>query len=160
MLTKIGFLLSDCGPNQAAYEIIKSCNEYLSRKDNIDPIIFWRNISPFVITPNFSSMCMYEAYRYNGNLISFDLNSATRSLDYFVDSRYFYVFDLEWCHIKNRPYEQLAEIYQNPKLKLIARSQQHYDIIKLSWGILPVGIVQNSNIEEFAGIINGENNGK
>ena len=153
MLTKIGFIVESLGPNQLAYQLIRSINQLLKERDDVDPIIFYRNTAPFVIQPNFAIMNLFEAFRYYGNIIATDLNSASRCLDYFVDNRYFLVWDLEWTKLQ-RPYESFAEVYQNPKLKLIARSKQHFDILQLTWGITPIGIVEDARIEKFLELIN------
>lgn len=155
LLNKIGFILEHLGPAQLPYQLIRSINSYYEQKDDTDIILFYRNCLPFVVTPNCAVMNLFEAFRYGANLVATDLNSASRILDYFCDGRYFYVWDLEWTKA-NRPYEQLADIYQNSKLKLIARSQQHFDIIQTTWGITPVGIVNDCNIKEFLGLINGK----
>ena len=153
-LTKIGFILEHLGPAQLPYQLIRSVNSYFEQKDDADIILFYRNCAPFVVTPHCAVMNLYEAYRYDAHLIATDLNSASRILDYFTNDRYFYVWDLEWTKI-NKPYEQLAQVYQNPKLKLIARSQQHAEIIRTSWGINCIGVVEDARIDKFLEIING-----
>ena len=152
-LTKIGFVVESLGPNQLAYQLIRSANQLLMERDDFDIILYYRNLSPLVMKPNFAIMNMYEAFRPDSPLVATDLNTATRILDYFTLDRYFYIWDLE--HTKmNRSYEDFAQIYQNPKLKLITRSKQHFDIIQLTWGITPIGIVEDARIEKFLELIN------
>ena len=153
MLTKIGFVIEHLGPAQLPYQLIRSINSYYQEKDDVDVILYWRNVAPFVVTPLCASMNLFEAFRSDSLLIATDLNSASRILQYFTLDRYYYLMDLEWCHLQSKQYEQLAEIYQNPKLKLIVRSQQHYDIVQLTWGITPIGIVEDCRIDKFLEVI-------
>ena len=158
MLTKIGFVLEHLGPSQLPYQLIRSINSYYQEKDDVDVILYWRNVAPFVVTPLCASMNLFEAFRSDSPLIATDLNSASRILQYFTLDRYYYLMDLEWCHMPSKNYEQLAEIYQNPKLKIIARSEQHKNIFELTWNRKVEGIVPDANIKGFLELINGVKN--
>ncbi len=154
MLTKIGFLLDNCGPNQLAYQLIRSINSTLLERDDFDPIIYYRNVAPFVVRPNFAVMNMFEAYRPNSALVATDLNSAQRILEYFTLDRYFLLWDLEWTK-GSRNYEQLSDVYQNPKLKIITRSIQHKNLFELAWGRTVEGVIEDANINQFLSLIRG-----
>lgn len=156
-LVKFGLLVNDLGINQLCYQFIRNYNNYLLEKDDVDAILYYRNLGLFPgVQPHFAIMNMYEAYRNNDVLIGTDLNGANRILEWFTPSRYFYVWDLEWFHIPQKSFEQLSGIYNNPNLKILARSDQHAKILELSWGSKIAGIVHDTNIEDFAKIIRGE----
>lgn len=153
MIEKFGFVLSHLAPAQLPYKLIKSANEFLEKKDSCDIIIFYQNLSPLVVNPNFAIMNLSEAYNYDGRLVATEVNNAARILDYVgTRKKYFYVWDLEWTKMGNKVYEQLSSVYNNPRINLIARSKQHYDIIKLAWRE-PVGIVDDCNFEKMTDLI-------
>ena len=148
----IGIVCNNIGPNQLAYYAIKSGNKFVEKGEH-DLIIFFYELMPECLRPNFAIMNLSEAYNYNGVLIATDLNSASRISEYpGTTNKYFYVWDLEWLRIQQKQYEELATIYNNTKIPLIARSKRHYEILKNLWKE-PVGIADNCDITQLYEII-------
>lgn len=153
---RIAFIVPKIGPDQLCFQLIDNANNYLRGYDDVDVTIFFRQDGPRPVQPNFSIMCLFEAFGFNGDmLIATDLNGASRILTYpgcNPDRLYFYVWDLEWLRMSQKTYEQLRDIYANPKLKLIARSNTHAEILTALWQ-RPIAIIEDANLEEFAKLI-------
>ncbi len=152
MIEKFGFMLEHLSACQSAYSLIKSTNELLAKTDRYDITFFYRNLTPLVSNPNCAVASLFECYAYKGRLVSLDLNSAVRSLDYLSTKRYFFPSDLEYTKSNNRQYEQLKDIYCNKKIPLIARSESYKSILELAWGSQVIG-VSDFNVEEVIKII-------
>lgn len=160
-MKKIGVLVNNVGATQLAFYLIKSGNKFVE-SINQDLTLFFYEISPECIRPNFAVMNLAEAYNYDGILIATDANSASRIIEFpGTINKFFYVWDLEWIRMRNKEFENLSTIYNNHKLPLIARSQNHYDILKKIWKE-PIGICEDANVEELFKItseyINGRSN--
>lgn len=155
-IKRIGFLFKDLAPNQLVYQVIKSGNELLKTTDHYDLCVFYRNFSVSVLEANFATMTAYEAFNYSGIMVATDLQSASNIVKWpgpNQNKMYFYVNDLEWIRFRDRmPYEDLANIYMNPKLNLIARSDTHKEIIESVWR--PVtAVVENGNVFDFVKVV-------
>jgi len=153
-MEKFGIIVNHLGPCQVSYQLIKTINEYLEKHDDVDSVLFYHNLTPTVAKPNFAVANLFEAYAYNGRLISTDLNNASRSLDYIgTKQKYFYPIDLEWTKLQNRQYEQLSQIYCNEKLPIIARSENFKQIFEKTWGSKVIGVVENFNFGQLVKVI-------
>jgi hypothetical protein len=158
-MKNIGILLNNLGPSQLAYYLIKNGNDFVEDGDN-DLVAFFYEVSPECIRPNFASMNLSEAYSYNGILVATDANSASRILEFPGSThKFFYVWDLEWAKIQNKQFEDLATVYHNDRLPLIARSKTHFDIIKKIWKE-PIGIVEDVDIRQLHKITSEYINGR
>jgi hypothetical protein len=155
----LGFLVRTLGASQEAFQLVKNANHAITEDNNI--IVFSETPNMPCIQPNFCNMQLAEAWGYKHPLIATRLVLAKKLLSFpGTQEKYFYIWDLEWLRypsqIKN--YNAFAGIYRNPKLKLIARSKSHKDIIEDCWNVLVTGIVEDYNINQFIEIINAERN--
>jgi hypothetical protein len=157
---KLGFLCSDFGPAQLNYQLITSGNELLRMRDDVDLSLFYCNNTKLVAEPKFGVYCLFECYSFVGNLVTTSIQTTSRALTYVGPARagpiYYFLNDLCWTRLNNRQYEPLADIYLHARVKLIARSQPHFDIISSVWKE-PVGIAENACVADFVKIIYGEN---
>ena len=148
----IGIVCNNVGPNQLAYYMIKSGNEFVKSGEN-DLVVFFYELMPECTRPNFGLMNLSEAYDYKGVLIATDVNSASRILEYpGTTDKFFYVWDLEWIRMQQKQYEVLDIVYNNPKMPLIARSKRHFNLLKNLWS-KPIGITENCNVNELYNIV-------
>lgn len=148
-MNKIGILLNNLGPSQLAYYAVKNGNDFVNNNPHKDFIVFFYEISPECLRPNFAVMNLSEAYNYNGILVATDANSASRIIEFpGTVNRFFYVWDFEWLRLNNKNFEDLKTIYDNNKLPLIARSKTHFNLLKKIWKE-PIGVVEDANISEL-----------
>lgn len=160
---KIGWVVSRLGPDQLCYDIIRSSNEYLQSKDDVDISLFWIQDGPRIIQPRFACMSLYELYGYPGVTIATSLHTLSRALDYPGPNRhskiYFYDYNLDYLRLPQqmRNWEQLNTLYCHPKVEVIVRSEDHANIIKSVFRSV-VGIVPDANIEKIRDIIYGKEN--
>jgi hypothetical protein len=143
----LGFLVRTLGASQEAFQLVKNANHAITEDNNI--IVFSETPNMPCIQPNFCNMQLAEAWGYKHPLIATRLVLAKKLLSFPGTQEY-------PSQIKN--YNAFAGIYRNPKLKLIARSKSHKDIIEDCWNVLVTGIVEDYNINQFIEIINAERN--
>jgi hypothetical protein len=163
-ILKMGFIVNNLGPNQLSYQLINSANSYLRNKDDTDVAAFYHSMSPIPYKPNFGLFHLFEAFNYNGYMIATNLHSASRMLSWPGPNRhkmYLYCYDLDWLRLPQKQWEQLAQIYLNPKLHLISRSQNHAEILGSTWKT-PISVIEDCNFSRFAEFIrkDNENGGK
>jgi hypothetical protein len=157
-IKKIGFLVSQLGPSQLCYDIIKNSNDYLANADDVDICLFWISDGHKPLEANFACMPLIEAYGYNGNIIVTDLHSLSRVMSYPGPNRaskiWFYDYNLDYTKIpaQMRSWEGLSQLYYHPKVELIARSQSHAEILNSVFRE-PKAIVENCNVSELCRII-------
>ncbi len=154
-IKKLGFVVNHLSINQISYELISSANKMLSHRDDVDVSIFWSSDGPRVVKPNFACYCLYEVFGFTGHTVATSLQTASRILSYPGPNQhkmYYYMMDLDWLRLPNKQFEQLRDVYLSPKLNLIARSQDHFNIISSVWK-KPLGIVEDANVEGFAELI-------
>ncbi len=149
-MIKIGVMLDNIGPNQLAHYLINSGNSVLEKESQkLDLVTFVQQIVHPVMVPNFATMNMSECFDYKGTLVATSLSTAVKMLKCpGTRSKYFYVWDLEWTRPQNKNFGVLKEIYNNPKIQLISRSENHDKIIELCWR-KPCGIVEDGRVDQF-----------
>jgi hypothetical protein len=154
-MMKLGILLNNLGPNQLAYTAIRNNNFYVDRAQDFDCILFYENYVRPCLPMNFASMQVFEAYGYDGTLVATSLSSAHKALEcYASKKKFFYVWDLEWMRLQQfKQFRDLHNIYANKELTLIARSQQHKDVIEDSWNVNVAGVVDNFDMRQMAEVI-------
>lgn len=147
---KLGVLLNDLGPSQVSYLFIRNTANWLGSHSSHDVIGFYADqVSP-CIPINFSVMQMNEAWDFHGRLIATNLQTARRCLGFpGTRDRWFYVWDLEWLRPGQRNYRDLAQVYRNPNLKLIARSEDHRVAIEDAWNRSVEAVIPDFNMERL-----------
>lgn len=153
----IGFLVKTLNASQESFCLVHQANRAITNDHNI--IVFSDTPNVPCVPNNFAHMQIAEAWSCSYPLIATNLSLANKLVNFpGTKEKYFYVWDLEWLrypsHAKN--YHLFASVYRNPRLKLIARSQQHKEIIEDCWNTLTVGIVDDYSIDQFIEIINAE----
>lgn len=147
---KLGVLLDNIGSSQLAYCFVRNGNRWLANKPTDDIIGFYSNQVMPCLPIQFSIMQMSEAWGYNGNLLATDLLTATKMLRFpSAKSRLFYVWDMEWLRAHTRKsYRGMEQIYRNPALKLLARSEEHKNIIEDCWNTKVTAVVGDFEMEK------------
>jgi len=152
MKKNIAAFVESLGPSQSAFYLIKEWNKGLE-----DPTL---SLSAFVnahCLPCQQCMFSYKLLAflssYQGVLISTSIKNAAISLKMPTRiDRYLYLWDFNWL---TRPtaYSGMYEVLANDKLKLIARSQEHADMIENFCNKKPVGIVDNWNLDQIQKLV-------
>lgn len=134
-LEKIGVLLDNLGPSQLNFLAIK--NAAKNKKDDV--ILFFSNLEQPIIKPYNACMLINEIYGHECIAIATDVNTAEILLNVFgPKDKYFYVWDLEfvsYCGGQGvKHFDRYQQIYTNPKLKLIARTEEYAKLIEKTFG--------------------------
>lgn len=149
-LTKVGVLFDDLMMSQKTWLFLENANRFV---DNInhDCVAFIKNMSSPCIKPNFSVMFCHEMWHFDGYLIATDLDSAEQiSKIVSPAKKMFYVWDLEWLRRhNNKDYVRNVDIYRNPELKLVVRSESHANELSKYCNRKVDGIVNNFNLERL-----------
>lgn len=149
---KAGILIESLGLSQKAFEIIKEINKIGSLEDYWDIVIFYLDYDRIIIPPLFAMMNITEAYGMDSPLISTSIETTEISLNCIkATKRFFYVFDMEWTH-KTYDVDKLLNVYMNPKVELIARSDDHATVIEKCWK-KPAAVIENFNYEKLTELI-------
>lgn len=147
---KLGFGLNNLGASQLAFHFIRSANRMASESIETDVVGFFEAPSSPCILPSFSTMQFAEAWAFDGTLVATSLGIAEKFLRFPCASRrYFYVWDLEWMRNRKRTFRQLASVYRNPSHILIARSDEHANVISKAWNVKVPHVVPECDVGEI-----------
>ena len=95
-----------------------------------------------------------DIWGYDAPVIATDLASAKTLLSASGPTeKLFYVWDLEWLRLPDYNHEELSKIYNNDDIKLIARSDRHYMLIKECWKE-PEFVMPDFSPNALMGIVN------
>lgn len=153
--TKLGFALNDFGSSQLAFLFIKEANE-LSRKNlDIDIVGFYDSYALPCVDNNFPIISLSYAYKFNGPMILTSLNLAEKSLSMpYVSTRVLYMWDLDWTRPwKKSSWIESYRIYNEPKLKKVARCGDYAKIIQNVCGCQIDDVVEECNLERLIEVI-------
>ena len=85
----------------------------------------------FSIPLNTNVLQRTHAFNFNGTIITDDLMQS-QDLLYatYAKKRYIYLYHLEWPFINGLKFAHLARVFLNDSVELIARSQEHFELIE------------------------------
>jgi len=147
-MINITAVLNDLGPSQKSFYFIKNFNE-LSKNPNFSCSAFLCNIGMPVTKPLFSCSSVSFFSDYFGIAISTSIAEADTLLKSHNNSKkYLYLWDMEWL-VRSMNYSQVCKILLDKRLKIIARSKSHAQIIENFCNKKPIGIVEDWNNEQL-----------
>lgn len=154
-MINITAVLEDLGPSQKAFYFIKNFNE-LSRNQNFSCSAFLCNIGVPVTKPLFSCSSVSFFSDYFGIAMSTTIAEADMLLKSHNNSKkYLYLWDIEWL-TRSMNYSQVCNILLDKRLKIIARSKSHAQIIENFCNKKPIGIVEDWDKEQLITLLEGE----
>tara|TARA_Y100000592_G_C5431540_1_gene298626 strand:- start:405 stop:881 length:477 start_codon:yes stop_codon:yes gene_type:complete len=153
---KTGIILEDLNASQVSYYAIKNINKYL--EDSLDDfVLFFESAGNSVIQPQCSSMGINELWSFDGTAIATTVSTClSLAQSHSTLDKYFYVWDLEWSRPRGVDYDYIVTAFNNPEIKLIARSKDHAKAIKNYCNRDVCGVVPNFCVENLMKVINNE----
>lgn len=154
MRKNINFLVSELGPTQQNYYLIRNINQFHEQHTDFNIQVFTENLSRFCMKPLFGVMSVAEAWGQSGPFIATNLSTAAKLINYPLAShKLFYVWDLEFLRSWNRMYDMYASIYLHKDITLVARSKEHADLLENAFNKKVEHIINNFNLNNILEII-------
>lgn len=147
-MINIAAVIDNLGPSQKSFYLIKEFNKVLSNKDVCVSVFFERAAIPVVPTM-FSCKSVAFLSGYHDIAIATTLNEANTLLKANNNStKYLYLWDMEWLTAP-RQFSAVCDVLLDDRLQIIARSKSHSNLIYNFCNKIPVGIVDNWNINSI-----------
>lgn len=148
---QLGIIVDALDISHKSLCLLKQLNKFDQLDKHVDPIVFYDDFKVPLLTPKFATMQHKYMWAFNSTLMATNLNTADKLIKCISPKRkLFYMWDLEWIH-KSVSLDTLVDIYLHDNIELVARSKEHYDIIKYCWKT-PICIVEDFNYEQLAEI--------
>lgn len=155
--TRIGILVDKIDASQQSFYLIKNINK-ICEDPFLDIIVFYKEWILPPVTPHFAVMNEKQAWSYDAPIFATSLVTAEKLLSFPVPTKkFFYIWDLEWIDLENYSYNNVYNIYCNPGLELIARSDYHKEIIEKVWNRKVHAVIEDFNHEQYSEIIRKQN---
>lgn len=143
-----GIVVDSLGTSQMAFELTSEINKIDQLSVYWDIIIFYHSYDRLLKSPHFAMLQEQELWGFNAPCIATNLSTADRLLNCPRPTKKFlYIWDLEWI-TNNFDVNQMASVYMNPDIELVARSKSHAKIITDCWRE-PVAIIEGFNYEQI-----------
>lgn len=150
MSTKIGFLVNNLGPSQLSFNLIENGNAIVGAGHRRDMIAFYEQHTRPCIAMQFGSMQLMEAWGYEAPIVATSLSTAAKALRFPTASpKFFYVWDLEWMRGDVKSFHEMATIYGNMGIELVARSVDHKLAIESAWNRPVIAVINDVDIDAF-----------
>lgn len=151
-MKSIAAIVDNLGPSQMSFYLIKRFNNLIKNVDYA-PLCFYNNLTRPVITPFFGCANISSLSSFKGAAIATSIETAGLLLNtYNKMNRYLYVWDLEWLR-HPIDFNGAMSIFRNPKIKIIARSDDHRRAIENYANKKVSGIVEDWSTEDLMKII-------
>jgi len=149
-IKNFAFLVNKLDNSHAMTTMTHNLNLLVLSNAEYSPIVFHQTSGKVLVYPQFPHMMLQHIWGYEGTIFSVDINTTQLLLNNCMRAtrKIFYVFDLEWAHQGASQFGALSHIYQNPNIELLARCQEHYNILKRVWK-KPIGILEDFNSEQL-----------
>ena len=151
-MINISAIVPDLSMSQNSFYLIKEFNKCLSNTDLSMGVFHLRAAIP-PIQPLFSCKNVAFLNTYHGAIISTRIEEANIILKSTCKhDRYLYLWDLDW--LENAVYFSTAmQTMRDEKLKIIARSKSHAEVIRNFCNRDVCGIVDNWNMDQLLEIV-------
>tara|TARA_R110000824_G_scaffold208575_1_gene394412 strand:- start:2623 stop:3081 length:459 start_codon:yes stop_codon:yes gene_type:complete len=147
-MINVSALVKDLAPSQNTFYLIKAFNSMIKNTDISTSVFFHRQAVPPVRTL-FSCRSTYCLSSYHGKVISTSLEETQTSLKASNNSdKFYYVWDLEWLHNPVN-FGTVIKIMRDSRLKIIARSKSHAEVIENFSNKEVIGIVDNWDMNKI-----------
>ena len=151
-MNRIAAVVDNLGPTQLSFYLIKEFNS-LAKHTKYSPVCFYNSLSPPVVKPHFATMNISHYATYYGCTVATSVETANLILKTENSSdKFFYVWDLEWLR-KPMQFTDVVSIMRDERIKLIARSENHKDLIEKYANREVSGIVDNWNMQQLEEIL-------
>lgn len=149
-IKQIGFLLNHLGPSQLAFYVINQINAIGEKTVDYDFVLFYEHLVKPCVVPNCMVLNATETFSFHGLLIATTLDNAEVAINSINTARnIYYIWDLDWMRRGQNNYIKNISILRNPKLELIARSQDHASAIENYCNRKVSSIISDANIAEI-----------
>jgi hypothetical protein len=156
-MNQINFMVNNLGNSQLSYMLIRNINnEYINNNHDIDYIVFYDVLAArLMIKPMFSCMSSCENYGQSGYTVATSSDQAMRLLKTAgCQRRILYLWDLDWIRGQQRhSYPLFSQIYHDPSLEIICRSESHAKLLENSFNVKPIGIVEDFNLKQLKEVL-------
>ena len=130
MINKLGVIVQNLNNSQSNFFLIQALNR-LNQEEGIDCCIFYEQCTAPMIPPLFSIFHMNEIYDFSGPVISTYMLGTKRLIDSpGPRKKFMYLWAFEWAKIPQFAYNNIKDIYLNPEINLIVRSQHHAHLVE------------------------------
>lgn len=152
---KIAAVVNNLGPTQMAFYLIKEFNQ-LSRDSDNSCSVFTEISGVFVTRPLFSCYSLAFLPEYDGVAISTTVEEARSLLQVSSNAKkYLYLWDLDWT-VGAVDHAAYCGVLRDPRLEIIARSEDHAKAIENFCNRKPVAIVDDWNHKSLLEILGGQ----
>lgn len=146
-----GIVVDSLGMSQMSFELTNEINKVYKLPIYWDIFVFYHSYDKLIKSPEFALLQEEELWGFDAPCMATDLATADRLLNCpRPNKKFFYVWDLEWTG-NNFDLNQMASVYMNTDIQLIARSKEHAEIITHCWRE-PVAIIEGFNYEQVTNI--------
>lgn len=155
-MLKIGFAINSLAPSQLSYYLVREINRFLSesKNANTDIVLFQQEVHTPRQMPLCAVMHINEMWGFDGVLIPTSVATALKSIRVPGPKfKLFYPYTLEWIRPQPTAYASFAPAYTAQGLQIVARNQDHADIIGNCFNRKVVGLVEDFRLSELMEII-------
>lgn len=152
----VNIFVTDFGASQLAFNLWMNLRARIKDHADISPFVFYENLRRTPMPPNFALMQIAEGWGQHGVGIATSLSTASKMRHFpALSQRFFYVWDLEWLRMRPRIYDVYSTFYLEEDVQLVARCEQHAELLVNNFNKEPVAIIPNFNIDSFMELIQG-----
>lgn len=150
-LEVLGVMIDNFALSQIAFNTSVSVHRYIMEHGMWDVSVFIKDLTQQCVPNNYAVLQLYDAYGFKGIMVATNLDLASKLLTFpGPRKKVFYIWDLEWF---TRPmsYREMKDIYLNPQLDIICRSEEHASVFEKIWNRKPKAVIPNFEIQDLIG---------
>jgi len=146
-----GIMVSQLDIAQPAFHLTNTINSIIEDGTDLDIIVYYQNWAKFPSNPRFALLMEREVWGSRCPVIATNVKLAEMLLKCpGPTKKFFYVWDFEW--LRYGDYERMSQLYTNPNIELIARSEHHADVLEKVWK-KPAFVMDDWNKEKLLEIL-------
>lgn len=151
-MKNISAIIKDLSISQKSFYLIKEFNKCLKNTD-LSTAVFCERPSIPPIETNFALKSLAFLAGYNGIIISTTIEDADKTLKFSnASSKYLYLWNMEWLE-QPLYFKHAMKILRDSRLKIIARSKSHAEVIESFCNKKPIGVVSDWDKEQLLEVL-------
>jgi hypothetical protein len=141
-------MVRDLAASELNWRLVRGANALMAEGTPVT--FFYEDPLPPCLAPQGPALPAVDAWGCRLPLVATSLSTARKLAGFpAARRRLFYLWDLEWLRMRERPFHALHAVYGDGRLELVCRCEDHRKLVEDVWCRPVAAVVPDADIREL-----------